>query len=332
MIPHNKNQRYQKFLIKTIVSCFIFSILIFNTISAEELNDDCKITITSVDNSDPNIGLFQSNPMSMNIADILNEIDHVQFVFPVVTQIYGMNMDVFPGNFSGGHPMDNDFDGEPPNWDGGSPPEAPGKGEFPNLNNRSFIDRNRNINMGDYIVEGIILDSIDSSGYSYLPDTISSGRVLKANDTKMVYIGEDAQEYFNTTVGGTIEIDNVSFTVIGIFSDEDLSKYVFMNIDDSQNLLGIDDSEVNSFYVYVDDEDNLEVVCSVIEEQYPEFMLRYSGQTDSFNSSPHFPQTNDQGNLPMDNITTPGFELTLVVGVFLLCILYIKRKKGENTS
>jgi hypothetical protein len=321
MILHN-NQRNQNFIIKTILIAFIFSILSINPISAVELNDDSKITITSVDNT--NGGLFQSNPILISIADVINEIDHVQLVVPVVSQIYGINMDDFPGNLSRDHPMGNDFEG--------GPPEAPSDGEFPNWNNRSFNDRNRNFNLGDYIIEGIILDSIESSGYSYLPDTISSGRALESNDSKMVYIGEDAQDYFNTTVGDTIEIDNVSFTVIGIFSDEELNKYVFMNINDAQNLLGIDKSEVNTFYVYVDDEDNLEDVCSVIEEQYPDLMLRYSGQMGSFNPPSNSPDMSDKGYLPGDNQTTPGFELTLFVGVIFLCFLYIKRIKGENIS
>lgn len=330
MIIHNKNQRNRNFIIKTIFSFFIFSLLLIYPISAEELNDDCKITITSIANT--NGRLLQSNPFSMSIADVISEIDHVLLVAPIVTQIYGMNMDDFPGNFSGEHPMGDDFDGGPPNWDDGSPPDALGDGEFPNWNNRSFNDRNRNFNIGDYIIEGIILDSIESSGYRYLPDTISSGRALESNDSKMVYIGEYAQDYFNTTVGKTIEIDNVSFTVIGIFSDEELNKYVFMNINDAQYLLDLDDSKVNAFYVYVDDEDNLEDVCSVIEEQYPDLMLRYSGQMGLFNPPSNSPDMSDKGYLPGDNLTTPGFQLTLFVGVIFLCILYIKRIKGENIS
>ena len=45
---------------------------------------------------------------------------------------------------------------------------------------------------------------------------------------------------------------------------------MFMNMDDAQDLLDLDDSEVNAFYVYVDDEDNLKQVSSFIEEQYPD--------------------------------------------------------------
>lgn len=331
MILHNKNQRNHKFIIKVILSGFIFSILLINTISAEELNDDCKITITSVVNTNGS-GLFQSNNMSIIIADVISEIDHVLFVVPVVTHIYGMNMDDFPGNFSGEHPMGNDFEGEPPDWSNGLPPEAPNNGEFPNRNNVSFLDRNRNQNMVDYIIEGIFLDAFENSGYSIIPDIVSSGRLLEANDTKMVYLGEDAQEYFNITVSDSIEIDNVSFTVIGIFSDDELSKYVFMNMNDAQNLLDLDDSKVNTFYVYVDDEENLETVSSVIEKQYPDLLSRYSGQMGLLDPPFNSPQTNNEGHVTGDNITTPGFELSLCVGVILIGIFYFKRLREGNKS
>lgn len=328
----------RKFLWQTISCFFLVGMVLICNISAEEFNKENKITVTSAANSNDTNHMFQSNPISVTIADSLSEIDHVQLVVPVVIKIFGFNMDNrpsmddFPGNFTGG-PLNgnNSLIREPPNWEDESPPSRPNNDEFPQWENESPMDENMNRNFEGYIIEGTFPDSLNSIEYSYVPDTLLSGRMLEKDDTNVAYIGEEAQEYFNTSVGETISIQNVTFTVIGIFSDEELSNYVIMNITDAQNLLGYQYSEVNTFYVYVDDENYLEDVSSLIEENYPNFMIRYSGQNELFNPQNNNPFQSANVEQPNNDLMTPGFEFT-----FLICIMLFlsstQRKQKEVTS
>jgi hypothetical protein len=311
-----------------MVLLIIFLIAILPVLSmyhchASEIEESNKIIITSGGNTE-NVGsmfLFPSEPISLSISEDLYDIEHVQLVIPIINQIYGMNMDDrpsvnhFPENFTGEPPTDHPFDGEQPNWN-----ESP-----PNRDFNTILSQSEG-----FIVEGITLNSYIINESGYIPDTIVSGRILKEGDTSVVYIGVGAQDYFNVSVGGNIEINGTTFTVIGIFSNNTMNQYVFMNTSDAQDLMDFKESEVNMFYVYVDDENNLEEVNSAIQLLFPDLITRYANQT-GFN-----PSMNDHLQ-PPDNsgesdygLMTQGFEIIIFISAILIAILIKKQNGGSR--
>lgn len=314
------------------VSCLmvLFTVLLCSSIPAQTM-DEYKITITSRGETEPYNGGFQLTPIDIDLIDEILMMDHVQEVVPVVTKSFGMNFtDDRPfGNFSENPPpMDNQIPGEPPSFDNnldGAPPEW--NGTYPNQDHRETMD-----DMFDYIIEGITLESLSTYSFYSIPANIVSGRSLQPTDSNIVYIGEDAQNYFNISVGEQITIEGSSFTVIGVFSDVNYSKYVYMNITDARTLLQLQDSEVNTLYVYVDESDSLESVGTAIQTQYTSLSIRYNGSPNSFR-----PQ--DQPNQPFDNpkdigtdLYTPGFEGIMLITIISGFIVYKKLSKRRNSS
>lgn len=316
MYKHEKNINKNTFRFLNIL-CFLllFTPVILSNAVAENI-DEYIITVTRRGDQEGFIGGFESNPISLDIISDIMEIDHVEEIVPVVTQYYSM----VPGSF----PQRN-FSDDPPSWD-----ESPG--DAPPDWNGSRPDRNfdgRMQDMVDFIVEGIPLDLLNTYIFYTLPVVVVSGRLLDANDSSVVYIGEDAQKYFNVSIGEEIAIEDLNFTVVGIFSSDNYSKYVFMNTTDARILLNLQDYEVNTLYVYVDDLDSLEKVSTTIQERFTYLMTRYLGSTSSFRPP------NDDLQLPDgkgDNQFTPGFECIILVGVISIFILYRKFSKGGSLS
>jgi len=316
MYRHEKNINKNIFGFLNIL-CFLllFTSVILSNAVAENI-DEYIITVTRRGDQEGFIGGFGSNPISLDIISDIMEIDYVEEIVPVVTQYYGM----VPGSF----PQRN-FSDEPPNWD-----ESPG--DAPPDWNGSRPDRNfdgRMQDMVDFIVEGIPLDSLNTYIFYTLPVGVVSGRLLDANDSSVVYIGEDAQKYFNVSIGEEIAIEDLNFTVVGIFSSDNYSKYVFMNTTDARILLNLQDYEVNTLYVYVDELDSLEKVSTTIQERFTYLMTRYLGGTNSFRPP------SDNFQVPYgekDDTSIPGFELFIVLIALSFIISHRKISKGGSFS
>jgi len=307
----------------------LFIVLLCSSIPAVTM-DDHKLIITIQDNNEPYNGVFQLTPIDSDIIDDIMMMDHVQEVIPVVTRSYGMNFSKRPpGNFTDApSTIDDPFPGELPHFDDSFHRSRP---EW----NKTFLDRDLSGDMNemvDYIIEGVSLESLSTYTFYSIPSTVLSGRSLQPADSCNVYIGEDAQNYFNVSVGGQINIGGSSFTVIGIFQDKNYSKYVYMDITDARALLQLQDSEVNTLYVYIDESDSLESVGKALQEGYPSISIRYNGIPAPFKSQGQ-PYQYQPYNDPIGigtELYTSGFEGILLITIVSGFVMYKKLSKGRN--
>ena len=318
-------KKHEVFIYLTKNSLKIWCILLFFLLLVGQIsalgNEENKITISKRNDQQGFAFNLQLDPISIDVIDEIDQIDHVDEIVPLITQTYGENTNMPPGNFSGNPFNRSEFDGNPPDWN-----DLNNNG-IPQLNgSRQNGDFNARMQeMFDYIIEAVALDALDTFQYYKLPSDVIEGRMLENNDTQVVYIGTDAQNYFNTSLGEMININNHSFRVIGIFSNDNYSKYIYMSLTDGQTILGLEEDEINSLYVYVDDVNNLEDVSTSIQNLHSDFMIRYQGNI-GFNRSPgdtfKFPSETPDASF------TPGFEIVLIACALMIFLFFKKLTKG----
>jgi len=314
-----KQKKYTKChmanLLKICIMLFLVASLFITFVSATS-NEACKITVTNRGDSQVFGGSFQSNPLSLDIINEISDIDHIKEIIPIITKTYGFEQ----GNVSGNPINHDEFNGEPPDWNkvpGNAPPAWNGSQSDGIINGRMQ-------EMVDFIIEGISLEYIHSYQCYELPGEMESGRMLNENDLSVVYIGEDAQKYFNKSVGEEIQVNDMNFTVVGIFSNDTYNKYIFMNATDARILLNLGNSEVNGLYVYVDDADYLNDVSSTIQERFSYLMTRYMGGSNMMRPP------GDNFQFPLGETAhnpTPGFEIVIALCALTVFFIYTKSKK-----
>jgi ABC-type lipoprotein release transport system permease subunit len=129
----------------------------------------------------------------------------------------------------------------------------------------------------DYIIMGVSTSSSLDETYLILPENIVDGRKITENDQSMVIIREDltfSDGFFaGSKVGDNITIEGYDFTVAGIYSSDTNRNYVYMNITDAQEILGLEEGSALTLNVYVDDKSVVDLVVYDISQLYPEFSV-----------------------------------------------------------
>ncbi len=126
-----------------------------------------------------------------------------------------------------------------------------------------------------YNVYGISLDNASLlSMYSLLlPSNITAGRNLQAGDSGVVVLQERVADYFNITVGGTVNILNQTFQVVGMEGYTPLNETaVYMNLNDAQAITN-NTGAVSDFKVFADNVTDVEDVASKISIMYPKLSV-----------------------------------------------------------
>jgi putative ABC transport system permease protein len=94
-----------------------------------------------------------------------------------------------------------------------------------------------------YTITGVCLNSSFIENYSTLPTNTTAGRNLREGDAGVVVMSSNLTEYFGVGVGGSVDINGVSFLVVGIFNQTSEggqgqvfseTRTVYMNITDAQ--------------------------------------------------------------------------------------------------
>jgi putative ABC transport system permease protein len=136
------------------------------------------------------------------------------------------------------------------------------------------IDSMRNMLSDTVTVLGVSLteDAIDN--YSVLPSTIIEGRNLYANETGAVLLTKNLTAYYDTSLGGTITIQNHTFTVVGIYQNTTTmgNRTVYMSIADAQDIYGLGTS-VSYLYVYAENDDYVSTIASAIKLAYSDITV-----------------------------------------------------------
>ncbi len=340
MIKNNIMKIIKKFGL-ILLAFYIISILnipAYSLNSGIDYSDESKITITNIEqqtNQPEGFGRdFNLLPISMDVIDQLSSINHILDVVPIVNYIY-YNLSLNPhGNFS-----PDDFnrtmppDGFPDNFNRTMPPDGFNGTRPSDIFPDDFSSENKFQEATDYIVEGILLNSDFVSDYLIKNFNLKEGDNLDKNDSYEVIIGLDAAEYFKTGFGGNITINGMNLIVKGIIENIEFSKYIFMNITDAQTIYGLNQDEVNTLYVYVDDSSYLEDVSSEISNQFQNFRSSYIGQQTNY----PFDVNQEDKQYNEDNLgdDTPGFELILILSAMIFFICYFKKnhykvKKNEK--
>lgn len=204
-------------------------------------------------------GSGYSSEINETVRETVEAMDGVEAVIPYVSMTEGM-------------PDRDDFFG---GWNTTSPPTASGSGTAPSMNGTMpDIDSMRNMLSDTVTVLGVSLteDAIDN--YSVLPSTIIEGRNLYANETGAVLLTKNLTAYYDTSLGGTITIQNHTFTVVGIYQNTTTmgNRTVYMSIADAQDIYGLDTS-VSYLYVYAENDDYVSTIASAIKLAYSDITV-----------------------------------------------------------
>jgi putative ABC transport system permease protein len=174
-------------------------------------------------------------PISQENIDTISSIDFVDAVVPMIMQSYGeIDRSAF----------------------------QPGSG-----------GREKIMEMYDYIVYGVPLDSFLDDEYNILPLNIVEGRKIVENDSSMVLIKEELKGFFDAEVGDTVTIENMSFEVAGIYSSEIGGKDIYMSLSDARELIGLEEGEANQLSVYAENDSAVDGIVYDISELFPGFRV-----------------------------------------------------------
>jgi putative ABC transport system permease protein len=123
-----------------------------------------------------------------------------------------------------------------------------------------------------YTIIGVCLNATIIANYPILPTNITAGENLSEGDSGYVLISSNLTDYFQATIGDTIEIYGQPFIVKGIFESASRPRTVYMNISDAQRVTGLA-GKISMLYVYVSDVSLATQVADVIKTMYPELYV-----------------------------------------------------------
>jgi hypothetical protein len=304
MILKSENTKIKhKMLLNIIISLLITSSVI--VIADDENSENLKITMTKMDMPIEYQREMQYLPISIEMVENISTLEHVDEVLPIVYKMYRS----FPNNRSF---LDGDF--------------TPNPDERLSEFNRPFSREDMMNQMADFIVEGIPLNQIESYISSILTIELESGRHPFLNDSAVVIIGKNAQQYFHTDLNDTITIEETDFTVLGIFENETYNNFVFMSLSDAQSLYDVESDEINMIYLYADSSSSVEQLVNTLAQAFPDFQIRskyYDANIPSFDRFDFQRNKNDIGDDYGEN-STPGFEAIILI--LMICFLLISKK------
>ncbi len=177
-------------------------------------------------------------------------------------------------------------------------------------------------------VYGIPLDnaSLQSICSLLLPSNITAGQNLQAGDSGVVVLQERVANHFNITVGGTINILNQTFQVVGIEGYTPVNETAaYMNLNDTQTITN-NTGAVTDFKVFADNVTTVEDVASKISNMYPKLSVSIAASlVDSMIQMQT--QTNEEllmAQASMSQIQNTGtMEIAIVTVVVAAIVLFI---------
>jgi putative ABC transport system permease protein len=122
-----------------------------------------------------------------------------------------------------------------------------------------------------YTITGVCLNSSLIDNYPILPAN-TTGRELREGDYGVVFMSQNLSEYFGVGVGGKVEINGRSFTIVGIYNSTTEQGFtgartVYMNLTDAQTITG-EIENVSRFDVYAKDISYVDGIAEVITAAY----------------------------------------------------------------
>ena len=223
------------------------------------------IEVGNTETSSGNRAGSSSSTVNESVMETIGTIDGVEAIVAFVSMSEGM-------------PQREDFIGSatPPtdSSEGTSGmPSFPGGGSAPDFSGIDFSDM-RSMFSDVVKVLGVDLQEDYIANYSILPDTILEGRNLEAGETGSVLLTENLTAYYDVEVGGTITIENTTFTVVGLYQNTTSqgNRTVYMSLADAQEIYDLG-TNVSYLYVYVEDSSMAETIADAISLVYSDISV-----------------------------------------------------------
>jgi putative ABC transport system permease protein len=133
-----------------------------------------------------------------------------------------------------------------------------------------------NISRSLYTITGVCLNSSLIDNYSILPAN-TTGRELREGDSGVLLMSQNLTDYFGVGVGGKVEINGESFTVVGVYNSTTEQGFtgtrtVYMNLSDAQAITG-EIANVSRFDVYAKDASYVDGIAEVIKAAYSDLYV-----------------------------------------------------------
>jgi putative ABC transport system permease protein len=185
----------------------------------------------------------QENYMNGSIADVVDSIQGVEAVVPILEVPEGLTTQTMSG----------------------------------------FGGRTFTFNVSAYTIDGVPLDSsLIANNYVPLPTNITDGRNLQTGDSGVVVLSLNNTGYFGVDVDSEVNINGTNFQVVGVHGESDSSAYAFgqaadvrtlyMNITDAQAVTGLG-GEISTLRVYADSTSDVSEVAQEISYLFPELSV-----------------------------------------------------------
>ena len=133
-----------------------------------------------------------------------------------------------------------------------------------------------------YTITGVCLNFSFIEDYSILPTNITAGgRNLREGDSGVVVMSSNLTEYFGVGVGGSVDINGVSFLVIGIFNQTgeggqgqvfSETRTVYMNITDAQ-VVTSNAGNASRLDVYAENTSGVDGIATAIAAAYSDLTV-----------------------------------------------------------
>jgi len=122
-----------------------------------------------------------------------------------------------------------------------------------------------------YTITGVCLNSSLINEYSVLPTNITAGRNLREGDSGVLLMSLNLTEYYGVGVGGEVDVNGTSFTVIGIYDQAGQNSMetrgVYMNLTDAQ-MTTDETGNVSRLDVYAEDVSVVDTINAQIQTMY----------------------------------------------------------------
>jgi ABC-type antimicrobial peptide transport system permease subunit len=210
----------------------------------------------------------------------------------------------------------------------------PGEGDF---------ERMQDLRMSfyDYIIMGVPTNALLDETYLILPENILEGEKITEDNLSTVMLREDLTYtdafFVSAEVRDIITIEGYDFTVAGIYSSDTNRNYVYMDISDARQVLGLEEGCAYTLNIYVDDKSAVELVVYDITEMYPEFRVTaYSDIYSLFSERIESERESEIASLQNEKsgIENQGYSIIfgLIIAVALIVLFLMMYTVKERTK
>lgn len=190
-------------------------------------------------------------------------------------------------------------------------------------------------------VIGIPLSSSLDEKYHIQPENIIEGRKLNENESGSVLLGVGLENYFNSigvyfAVGQSVTLDNILFTVQGIFDAGNLfsNQYAYVSLADAQTMFD-QSGKVTEIRVFAESVGDVNNIADEIKSAYGDNVSVTTQSTQLQMITGLFSGTENTTNsqlAQMNNVASQEILIAIIVGgliVFLTMIYAVRERTKE---